>query len=238
MVIAILLIAIGAARIASTWTRFCFTNDEPQHFACGIEYLEQHVYRYSTEQPPLSRVAMALAPFLDGSRLAGHQAMHDHEGIAIMYQHGNPQRMLTLMRLGILPFFLFGAHVCVPVGAASLRRSHRRDRHCSVHPGAYGAGPRRPGDHGHGVRRLPDGGVLRHDSVGGEADASQYGAFRGGRRRGPARQVYGVDLFPGGSGSRSAELSGRCIAPRRRNCGSWSRSAFHPPESRWLSRPW
>jgi hypothetical protein len=103
LLLAILLIAIGAARIASTWSRFCFTNDEPQHFACGIEYLEQHVYRYSTEQPPLSRVAMAVAPFLDGSRLAGHRAKHDEEGVAIIYQHGNPQRTLTLMRLGSLP---------------------------------------------------------------------------------------------------------------------------------------
>ena len=109
LALAILLIAIGAARVASTWTRFCFTNDEPQHFACGIEYLEQHVYRYSTEQPPLSRVAMAVAPYLDGSRLAGHRAKHDEEGVAIIYQHGNPQRTLTLMRLGILPFFVLGA---------------------------------------------------------------------------------------------------------------------------------
>jgi hypothetical protein len=111
LAVAILLIAIGAARIASTWARFCFTNDEPQHFACGIEYLEKHTYKYEPEQPPLSRLAMALGPFLDGSRMSGRNLFVDREGVAIMYQHGTPQRTLVLMRLGILPFFLLAGFV-------------------------------------------------------------------------------------------------------------------------------
>jgi hypothetical protein len=111
VVIAILLIGIGAVRIASTWSRFSFTNDEPQHFACGLEYLQEHVYRYETQHPPLSRALIAIGPWLDGSRLTGRHEFRDREGIAVMYQRGNPQRTLILMRLGILPFFLLGASV-------------------------------------------------------------------------------------------------------------------------------
>jgi Dolichyl-phosphate-mannose-protein mannosyltransferase len=109
--LAILLIAIGAARIASTWSRFCFTNDEPQHFACGLEYVSQHIYQYETQHPPLSRALIAIGPYLDGSRLTGRHEFRDREGIAVMYQKQNPQRTLILMRLGILPFFLLGAMV-------------------------------------------------------------------------------------------------------------------------------
>ncbi len=109
--IAVLLIAIGAARIASTYSRFCFTNDEPQHFASGLEYLQQHTYRYEPEQPPLSRIAMAMGPWLDGSKMTGQHLFVDREGVAIMYQRGNPQRTLILMRLGILPFFLLAGVV-------------------------------------------------------------------------------------------------------------------------------
>ena len=111
VVIAMLLIGIGAARIASTYSRFCFTNDEPQHFACGIEYLEKHTYQYEPEQPPLSRIAMGMLPWLDGSRMTGKHLFVDREGVAIMYQHGNPLRTLVLMRLGILPFFLLAGFV-------------------------------------------------------------------------------------------------------------------------------
>ena len=109
--IAILLIAIGAARIGSTWSRFSFTNDEPQHFACGLEYLQHHTYLIEPEQPPLSRIAMAMGPWLDGSRLTGPREALAGQDVAALYQKGDPERTLTLMRVGILPFFLGAAMV-------------------------------------------------------------------------------------------------------------------------------
>lgn len=111
VVVAILLIGIGTVRIASTWSRFSFTNDEPQHFACGLEYLQKHTYQLEPEQPPLSRIAMAMGPWLDGSRLTGPREVLAGQDVAAIYQGGNPQRTLILMRLGILPFFLLGAMV-------------------------------------------------------------------------------------------------------------------------------
>ncbi|MCU1232610.1 MAG: glycosyl transferase, family 39 [Candidatus Solibacter sp.] len=109
--LAILLIAIGAVRIASTWSRFSFTNDEPQHFACGLEYLQRHTYLLEPEQPPLSRIAMAMGPFLDGTRLAGPSDALKGQDVAAIYQKGTPERTLILMRMGILPFFLLASVV-------------------------------------------------------------------------------------------------------------------------------
>ena len=108
--LALALILIGSLRIASTYTRFSFTADEPGHFACGLEYLQRHVYRFEAQHPPLARAAMALLPYLDGSRLTG-LSPQDREGMAVMYQRGNPQRTLVLMRLGILPFFVLAGLV-------------------------------------------------------------------------------------------------------------------------------
>jgi hypothetical protein len=104
------LIAIASLRIASTYPQLCFTIDEPQHFACGLEYLVKHVYRYETQHPPLSRAAMALLPYLDGAKLTD-EPDRDKAGLTIMYGRGTPQRTLTLMRLGILPFFMLASFV-------------------------------------------------------------------------------------------------------------------------------
>ena len=52
---------------------------------------------------------------LDGDFFSGaHQPrgmMQDLEGVAVMYHSGNPGRMLTFMRLGILPFFVMAAWI-------------------------------------------------------------------------------------------------------------------------------
>jgi len=107
---ATLLVAAASLRIVSTYSHFCFTADEPGHFGCGLEYVASHVYRLETQHPPLARAAMALLPYLDGSRPAGN-SKPDKEGMAVMYRRGNPQRTLTLMRLGILPFFILAGFV-------------------------------------------------------------------------------------------------------------------------------
>ena len=56
--VALLFIAIASLRIAATYQIFSFTIDEPGHFACGLEYLSKHVYRYETQHPPLARASM------------------------------------------------------------------------------------------------------------------------------------------------------------------------------------
>jgi hypothetical protein len=108
--IALALIAIAALRIISTWPDTSPVWDEPGHMACGLQYLGEHVYRYESQHPPVARVMSALGPFLSGARPLGGQNQ-DLEGVAVMYKSGDPEEILTLMRIGILPFFLVSAWV-------------------------------------------------------------------------------------------------------------------------------
>ena len=66
----ILLIAIGIARIASTYPVFSQTWDEPAHLAAGMEWLDRGSYRYEPLHPPLARVLTAVGPYLAGVRSA------------------------------------------------------------------------------------------------------------------------------------------------------------------------
>jgi hypothetical protein len=86
------------------------TPDEPGHFACGLQYLAKHIYRYEAQHPPLARAMMALAPYLDGVR-PGSSPDRDQEGAYLLCSSGDPDRLLSLMRLGILPFFLLASLV-------------------------------------------------------------------------------------------------------------------------------
>ena len=107
---AVALIALASLRIVSTYSEMSPTWDEPGHMACGLQYLAQHVYRYEAQHPPLARVMSALGPYLAGARPMGIKNQ-DQEGVAVMYRDGHPERMLTRMRLGILPFFAVAAFV-------------------------------------------------------------------------------------------------------------------------------
>ena len=106
----VLLVAIGSARIAATYTVFNHTIDEPAHIACGMQWLDQHVYRYETQHPPLARVMTAIGPYLAGERSHGRPEKYN-EGAAILYTSGHYDRTLALARLGILPFFWLAAWV-------------------------------------------------------------------------------------------------------------------------------
>jgi 4-amino-4-deoxy-L-arabinose transferase-like glycosyltransferase len=99
----VLLILLGSLRIASTYTVFSATYDEPAHLACGLEWLSRGTYRYEPLHPPLARVAAAIGPYLDGLRSTGQPRMWD-EGAALL-DRGDPERTLLLSRLGVLPFF-------------------------------------------------------------------------------------------------------------------------------------
>lgn len=103
-ILALALVAVASIRIAATYRVFSFTIDEPGHFACGLEYLSKHVYRYETQHPPLARAAIALLPYLSGVRPLGEEN-RNVEGRDVILQSRRPNRTLFLMRLGILPFF-------------------------------------------------------------------------------------------------------------------------------------
>jgi hypothetical protein len=104
VVLALSLVAIASLRIAATYSVLSLTADEPGHFACGLEFLQKHVYRYESQHPPLARMMTALGPYLDGARLRGDLPRNE-EGVEVIVRSPDPQRTVNLMRLGILPFF-------------------------------------------------------------------------------------------------------------------------------------
>ena len=88
----VVLAAIGVARIASTYSVFNHTWDEPGHIAAGMEWLDRGTYIYMPQHPPLARVAVALGPFIDGSRSVGEPLKSlegsSHEGNQILHARG------------------------------------------------------------------------------------------------------------------------------------------------------
>ena len=106
-----LLILVATVRIVSTYSVFNQTIDEPCHVASGMERLVKGTYVYDTEDPVLSRIAIAAGPYLfDGARPTG-QPNCLFEGNEILYGGGNYFRRLSLARAGILPFFILASAV-------------------------------------------------------------------------------------------------------------------------------
>lgn len=102
--LAFALILLGTLRIAATYPVSYHTSDEPAHIACGMQWLSQGVYRYEAQHPPLTRVMVALGPFLAGARSTGQNEM-TREGIAILHADNQYEWRLTLARSGNLLFF-------------------------------------------------------------------------------------------------------------------------------------
>ena len=57
------LVAVASARIAATYTVFNDTVDEPEHIACGMQWLDQKVYQYVPDNLPLVRVMVAMGRY-------------------------------------------------------------------------------------------------------------------------------------------------------------------------------
>ena len=107
---AILLVLIASARIATTYTVFNHTIDEPDHLAAGMEWLSAGKYLYEDQHPPLARVMGALGPYLAGERWHGGPDSY-REGYRILGRDAHYDRTLALGRAGILPFFWIASAV-------------------------------------------------------------------------------------------------------------------------------
>lgn len=88
----------------ATYHVFSPTADEPEHLAAGLQFLSEGVYEYERQHPPLSRVAVALGPYLGGLESLGHEGM-GAEGMALIHASADPRATLAIARLGNLPFF-------------------------------------------------------------------------------------------------------------------------------------
>jgi len=106
VILVLALILLGSVRIALTYSVFNHTSDEPAHIACGMQWLDQGLYTYEAQHPPLTRVMVALLPYLAGVR-GNKQGDMTFEGTTILYGGGAGQYdwRLALSRAGNLPFF-------------------------------------------------------------------------------------------------------------------------------------
>jgi hypothetical protein len=116
--LALCLILIGAARIATTWRSLSLTTDEPYHFTCGLDYLATGRV-CAPENPPLQPLASALLPFLDGirpdpvinARWTKREDIGREQMQALLLRAPDPWRIIVRMRAGVLPFFIAAALV-------------------------------------------------------------------------------------------------------------------------------
>jgi hypothetical protein len=112
VILALVFLVTGIARIASTYPVLSQAYDEPAHIACGMEWISQGTYTLEPLHPPLARVATAIGPYLEGLRMPAVINAPDHSvnlfatGNEILNGNGKYFRTLTLARLGVLPFFV------------------------------------------------------------------------------------------------------------------------------------
>lgn len=104
---ALLTMLLGLARIASGYDAISVTFDEPAHIAAGMQLLDKSEFTYERLHPPLSRIAVALGPYIAGYRSQNGGDMWI-EGRRIFYGKGaHPEtELLVLARVGVLPFFV------------------------------------------------------------------------------------------------------------------------------------
>lgn len=106
VIAALAALIVGACLlVASTWSTFGHTWDEPEHLAAGLELLDTGHYDYDIQHPPIARALLALGPYLAGARSQGLPPPDGKpEGVAVLYGEGHYDLYLTLARAGVLPF--------------------------------------------------------------------------------------------------------------------------------------
>lgn len=105
-VAAIALIAFAMFRIATTWTVFSATIDEPMHLSAGLQIYKQHAFDLQRENPPLPRVVLSFAPWLGGVELKPDIS---EQLRLVFFSNGNYKTNLVLARCGNLVFFAIAA---------------------------------------------------------------------------------------------------------------------------------
>lgn len=106
-------IILGIIRIGSCYSVFSHTVDEPAHIACGMEFLSTGSYTIEYQHPPLTRVMMAIGPYLYGIRSTWDMFKHNEGIVPPMWQEGlsllsqkDYKLTLTLARVGNLFFYV------------------------------------------------------------------------------------------------------------------------------------
>ena len=125
--VAVLAVLVATLRIVATYHVFDHTSDEPAHIACGMEYLDKGVYTWEPQHPPLSRIAVALGPYLMGLRSQNtprrNYIAKFAEGARILYSGHRYELALSLARAGVLPFFWLASLVVYLWGVRYFSRA-------------------------------------------------------------------------------------------------------------------
>ncbi|HEX7895889.1 MAG TPA: glycosyltransferase family 39 protein, partial [Terriglobales bacterium] len=104
------LLLVGILRIVSTYHVFNHTIDEPSHIACGVQWWDEGIYQIETKHAPLARISVALGPYLAGVHAINAPTWR--ETYPILTEPGtNYWHVLTLGRIGVLPYFIIGTLV-------------------------------------------------------------------------------------------------------------------------------
>ena len=99
------IIVVACVLVASTYQYFRHTWDEPEHLAAGMQLIDKNIYTYDQQHPPLARLAMAIGPYIFGAHSFGEPGPSgEQEGRDLLYRTGNYTLLLTLARIGMLPF--------------------------------------------------------------------------------------------------------------------------------------
>ena len=104
------LVALSMARVASTWHELSETSDESAHVRSGLEWLDRGTYRFSPVDPPLSRLPVAVGPYLAGYRFAPPNVAPPR-GRSVDDLDSDDPGPLSLARAGVLPMFAIAAAV-------------------------------------------------------------------------------------------------------------------------------
>ncbi len=106
-VIIILSVIFGTICVVSAYRIYNHTWDEPLHIAAGVEMLDKGEYSFEPQHPPIARLAFAIGPYLMGARSGRHDTHNPFaDGRRILHETGDYQTVLTIARLGNLPFYL------------------------------------------------------------------------------------------------------------------------------------
>jgi Dolichyl-phosphate-mannose-protein mannosyltransferase len=102
----VLVALCSSALIVGSYFSLSHTWDEPTHVAAGMEWIQWHRYTFQTENPPLSRVPLAILPYVTGTRLSETlTASPGAMAAALFYGSGNYVTNVIKARVANLLFF-------------------------------------------------------------------------------------------------------------------------------------
>jgi hypothetical protein len=104
----VLVVAASTAAIVSTYGTLSHTWDEGTHVIAGLEWLQDGRYTIQTENPPLSRLPLAIIPYLSGARLPSQEQRVVGQTFivdTVFYRSPEYIRNVTEARVATLVFF-------------------------------------------------------------------------------------------------------------------------------------